>query len=59
MKHFDKTIDEEQRVLNLKSYEILDTRPENEFEDIILLASVICEVPYCFIGFIDHERIWF
>lgn len=59
MKHFDKTLDEEQRVLNLKSYEILDTRPENEFEDIILLASVICEVPYCFIGFIDHERIWF
>ena len=56
---FDKTKEEESRVSNLKSYGILDTQPENEFEDIILLASVICEAPYCFIGFIDHERIWF
>jgi signal transduction histidine kinase len=55
----DKPKNEDRRIFNLKSYEILDTRPENEFEDIVLLVSAICEVPYCLIGFIDYERIWF
>ncbi len=59
MSLFDKSIDEEQRVFNLKSYKILDTPVENEFDDITLLASVICDAPYCFIGFMDNERLWF
>lgn len=51
--------DEEYRVSNLKSYGILDTPPENEFEDIALLASAVCETPCSYIAFIDHDRLWF
>lgn len=50
--------EEECRISNLKSYGILDTAPENEFEDIVLLASVVCEVPCSYIGFMDDHRLW-
>ena len=51
--------DEECRVSNLNSYGILDTAPENEFEDIVLLASAVCDTPCSYIGFMDLDRLWF
>jgi signal transduction histidine kinase/CheY-like chemotaxis protein len=50
---------EELRIDTLKNFQILDTMPEQEFDDLTLLASQICEVPIALISFIDEDRQWF
>lgn len=48
-----------QRVNALKSYSILDTQPEKDFDDIAELASQICQVPISAITLMDKDRQWF
>lgn len=50
---------ETERLKVLHHYRVLDTPPEDDFDDIIFLASEICEVPICLISFIDENRQWF
>ncbi|MEO8404277.1 MAG: GAF domain-containing protein, partial [Chitinophagaceae bacterium] len=50
---------EELRLLDLYSYEILDTAPEQEFDDLVQLASQICQCPASMITFVDADRQWF
>lgn len=50
---------EENRIKALKEYHILDTLSQKEFEDITLMASIICDVPIALISFVDQERQWF
>ena len=47
------------RLAALERYKIMDTLPEQEFEDIAKLASFICNVPIAHISFIDEKRQWF
>ncbi len=47
------------RVEALGRYEILDTPPEREFDDLTLLASQICGAPLAQISLVDAERQWF
>src|SRR5689334_15572539 len=49
---------EELRLATLERYDILDTQPEQAFDDIATLAAVVCGVPYAQINFIDAERQW-
>lgn len=50
---------EEQRLEALKSYEILDSSPELDFDAITLIASQICQVPIALISLVDENRQWF
>ena len=48
-----------ERVENLKSYSVLNTLPEKEYEDISYLAAQICGTPISLISLIDENRQWF
>ena len=50
---------EAERLRALERYEILDSMPEAAYQDIVTLASHICQAPVALITFIDHERQWF
>jgi two-component system cell cycle sensor histidine kinase/response regulator CckA len=51
--------DEAERLKVLREYEILDTDPEKEFDDLTLLAAHICGTPMATISLVDENRQWF
>ncbi|AZQ67670.1 GAF domain-containing protein [Silicimonas algicola] len=48
-----------ERLHTLRSYEILDTDPERDFDEIVALAAALCGTPISVINFIDEDRQWF
>ena len=50
---------EQERLQALRGYEILDTAPAQEFDDLVLLASRICGTPIAMISLVDENRQWF
>jgi two-component system cell cycle sensor histidine kinase/response regulator CckA len=52
-------LDEAERLKVLRDYEILDTDPEKEFDDLTLLAAHICGTPMATISLVDENRQWF
>ena len=46
---------ERDRLAALMGYDVLDTLPEAAFDDIVFLASVICETPIALISLVDDE----
>jgi GAF domain-containing protein len=51
--------DEGARTAALQKYAILDTEPEQAFDDLVLLASFICKTPIALISLVDENRQWF
>ena len=51
--------DERQRLQVLERYAILDTLPEQQYDDLTFLAAQICGTPICLISLIDEKRQWF
>lgn len=50
---------EKERLDALLAYQILDSAPEKDFDDIVKLASEICQTPISTITLIDKDRQWF
>ncbi|BCM91313.1 cyclic di-GMP phosphodiesterase [Abditibacteriota bacterium] len=51
--------DEAGRLEALRQYGILDTAPEQEFDDLTHLAAQICGTPISAVTLVDEERQWF
>lgn len=51
--------DEVKRLMELKTYHILDAEHEEKFERITALASRIFDVPICLVSLVDVGRQWF
>src|SRR5229473_7581212 len=50
---------EKQRLQVLWQYDVLDTIPEEVFDDLTELAARICEAPIALITLVDEDRQWF
>ena len=43
----------------LREYAVLDTPPEQAFDDVVRLATQICHVPIALVSLVDETRQWF
>lgn len=59
MDDFPRPAAEAERLSALRQYEILDTMPEQDFDDLARLAALICETPIALVNLLDSERGWF
>ena len=50
---------EESRISSLEALSILDTFPEEHFDQIVRLAAYICGTPIALISLVDRNRQWF
>ncbi len=51
--------DEAARLADLATYEVLDTPPEADFDDLVKLAAKLCGTPIALVTLVDAERQWF
>jgi GAF domain-containing protein len=54
-----QTRNEVGRLAALRSYNILDTPPEPEYDAITALIAELCEVPIALVSLVDENRQWF
>lgn len=55
---FSKPKNEQDRLAALFEYKLLDTEPEQEYDDIVKIIAHICDVPIALIALIDQKRKW-
>lgn len=54
-----KPFNEKERLRELNRFNILDSAPEPEFDELVELASRICKAPISMISLVDENRQWF
>lgn len=52
-------IDEASRQRALDSYRIVDSIPEAAYNDIVRIASILCDTPIALVSLVDRDRQWF
>lgn len=55
----DTFVRESERLKDLDSYAVIDTLPEDEYDELTYLASQICDAPISLISLLDNKRQWF
>jgi PAS domain S-box-containing protein len=50
---------ERERLAALRSYGVLHTAPESDFDDIVALAARLCDAPTALISLVSDEEQWF
>lgn len=51
--------DESERLRELHEYDVLDTLPEQVYDDITFMAAKICRTPIALVSLVDAQRQWF
>jgi CheY-like chemotaxis protein len=59
MKKPPQPANEQERLAVLAGCQILDTLPEQDFDDLTQLAAQICKTPIALISLVDKSRQWF
>ena len=59
MKEAPLRSDENERLEELRRYEVLDTVADQDIDDLTHLAAHICEVPIALVSLVDATRQWF
>ena len=54
-----KRIDDEERLVALRSYRIMDTAPEANYERLVELLQAACTCAWAAVTFVDRDRQWF
>ena len=52
-------VNETDRLATLHGLEILDTLPEQAYDDLTVLASQVCDTPIAMVALIDADRQWY
>lgn len=50
--------DEQERLEELREYDVLDTEREPAFDRLVELAALACGTPMAFLAFVDENRVW-
>lgn len=48
-----------ERLKSLRALEIIDTRPERAFDDLVRLAAQACDAPTALVSLVEADRQWF
>ncbi len=59
MKKIESNIDIQQRLKALAAYKILDTLPEQLYDDVTAIASYVCGMPIVLLSLLDDQRQFF
>lgn len=51
--------DEGRRQATLDAYRILDSPPETAYDDLVRIASAVCDAPMAVVSLVDRDRQWF
>lgn len=59
MSSYPKPPNDDQRVQELISYDVLDTPPEEMYDELVRVASQVLDMPIALVSLVDKDRQWF